>query len=317
LKEGNLRAKYDVIVYPHGGTGLGGGGGGGRGGAGAGGGGGEGAVAAAGGDKPVPYKRTAEFPSLGYPDSTDDIRGAVGVEGMKALYEFVQQGGTLITEGSTAAILPELGLAPGVKVESPQGLFARGTIVRGVIADKKSPLVYGYEHGEVPVYFNQSPVLNAGAGAAEVAMAGAASGRGGRGGSALTQNTTPMATPLKLSPWDPDHTGTPYYRLPANADSVTAAAAGAGRGGRGGAGFGGAGGGGRGGAPGAGAPAPSIPGLTADPDAKPRVIIQFPSNPDDMLLSGTLDGGALLSNRAQLVDEKIGNGHLVMFAIRP
>src|SRR5207247_457424 len=135
LKEGNLRAKYDVIVYPHGGTGLGGGGGGGggRGGAGAGGGGGEGAVAAAGGDKPVPYKRTAEFPSLGYPDSTDDIRGAVGVEGMKALYEFVQQGGTLITEGSTAAILPELGLAPGVKVESPQGLFARGTILRGVI----------------------------------------------------------------------------------------------------------------------------------------------------------------------------------------
>lgn len=36
-----------------------------------------------------------------------------------------------------------------------------------------------------------------------------------------------------------------------------------------------------------------------------------------MLLSGTLEGGAALSNRAQLVDESIGKGHLVMFAIRP
>ena len=36
-----------------------------------------------------------------------------------------------------------------------------------------------------------------------------------------------------------------------------------------------------------------------------------------MLLSGTLEHGELLSKRAGLVDEKIGNGHLVMFAFRP
>ena len=36
-----------------------------------------------------------------------------------------------------------------------------------------------------------------------------------------------------------------------------------------------------------------------------------------MLLSGTLDGGELLSRRAQLVDQKIGNGHVIMFAFRP
>ena len=34
-----------------------------------------------------------------------------------------------------------------------------------MIADAKSPLVYGYNRTEVPVYFSQSPVLNAGAGA--------------------------------------------------------------------------------------------------------------------------------------------------------
>jgi hypothetical protein len=49
----------------------------------------------------------------------------------------------------------------------------------------------------------------------------------------------------------------------------------------------------------------------------PRVVMRFPTNPDDMLLSGVLAGGDALSNRAQLVDEQIGKGHVVMFAIRP
>src|SRR5262249_348526 len=50
---GDLRSKFDVILYPHGGSGVGGGGGG-RGGA---------------ASLPVPYKSTKEFPSLGFPDS--------------------------------------------------------------------------------------------------------------------------------------------------------------------------------------------------------------------------------------------------------
>ena len=45
--------------------------------------------------------------------------------------------------------------------------------------------------------------------------------------------------------------------------------------------------------------------------------MQFPASADDMLLSGTLEGGSTLANRAQLVDETIGQGHVVMFAIRP
>ena len=150
---------------------------------------------------PIPYSRTADYQALGYPDSTDDIRGAVGPEGYKALYAFVQQGGTLITEGSTAAILPEMKLTPGVTAENPPTLFARGTILRGVIADRHSPLVYGYERGEVPVYFNSSPVLNAGAGAPPPVAALAEStatpnaGPGGRNAARPNgQNTTPMAT---------------------------------------------------------------------------------------------------------------------------
>ena len=45
--------------------------------------------------------------------------------------------------------------------------------------------------------------------------------------------------------------------------------------------------------------------------------MQFPTNPDDMLLSGTLANGQFLSNRALAIDEPLGKGHVVMFALRP
>ena len=50
---------------------------------------------------------------------------------------------------------------------------------------------------------------------------------------------------------------------------------------------------------------------------RPRVVLSFPGNANDMLLSGTLVGGQALANRAQVVDAKVGNGHVVMFGIRP
>ena len=46
-------------------------------------------------------------------------------------------------------------------------------------------------------------------------------------------------------------------------------------------------------------------------------MLAFPSAADDMLLSGVLVGGQALSGRAQVVDAPIGQGHVVMFAIRP
>jgi hypothetical protein len=273
-------------------------------------GGGRGGRGGAGADIPVPYKSTKEFPSLGFPDSTDDVRGALGEDGMKALYAFIQHGGTVITEGNTSQILPEMNLTPGVKVEAAQGLFARGTILRGVISDPKSPLVYGYTKPDVPVYFSSGPVLNAGAGAVAIAESPTA-GRGGRGGGgSLTQNTTPMASPLKLSAWDPDHTGTPYGLATSIGNDFNVASAGQPAGGRGGRGGGGGFGGGGGGPT-------TVAGLSADPNSSTRVVMQFPAKAEDMLLSGTLERGELLSSRANLVDEKIGNGHLVMFAFRP
>jgi hypothetical protein len=45
--------------------------------------------------------------------------------------------------------------------------------------------------------------------------------------------------------------------------------------------------------------------------------MQFPSSPNEMLLSGTLAGGEALSNRALAIDVTLGKGHVVMFALRP
>ncbi|MEO7457599.1 MAG: M14 family zinc carboxypeptidase [Gemmatimonadaceae bacterium] len=269
LRDGNLRAKYDVIVFPHvGGTA-------------------QSMVAGTPktGTLPLPYKKSAETPNLGFMDQSDDIRGGMGIEGLMNLYKFVEEGGTLITEGATSTIFPEYNLTNGVTVETPTELFARGSILRAIISDRKSPIAYGYDSSNLPVYFSQSPVLNAGG--------AAAGGFGGGGRGAVgSQNVTPNAVPLTLSPFD---------------STYASASAGAGeRGGRGGRGGGGGGGGGGFGGFG-----------QAQDGARPRVIMQFPTNPNDMLLSGTLAGGQSIAGRAQVVDSPIGKGHIVMFAIRP
>ena len=111
-----------------------------------------------------------------------------------------------------------------------------------------------------------------------------------------SQNITPMATVEQLSPWNPD----------ADASTTNNARR-------------------RGAAAGAGAAAQAAQGAqgrraagaaTTEEDG-PRVIMKFPTRPADMLLSGVLSGGEALSGRAQVVDESVGKGHIVMFAIRP
>ena len=279
LREGTLRAKYDVIIFPHVGGNA------------------QGQVNGIpkGAGAPLPYRKTEATPNLGALDQSDDIRGGMGLEGLTQLYQFVQEGGTLITEGSTATIFPEYNLTNGVTVETPSGLFARGSIMRGMVTDPKSPLAYGYDGTSLPIYFSQGPVLNVGGGGGFAGFGG-----GGAPNAGLGQNTTPMANRLKLSPYG--QTG----EAPAEAAPAAGGAPGRGAGGAGGGGAGGGGGG-----PG------GFGGLAAAAGERPRVVLQFPLSPDEMLLSGTLAGGQALAGRAQLVDAPIGKGHVVMFAIRP
>jgi len=266
LREGNLRAKYDVIIFPHVGgdaqsqvNGI-----------------------AATGELPLPYRKTDRTPNLGGIDESDDIRGGMGFEGLVELAKFVQAGGTLIVEGSTANIFPSYGLTPGLSIEEPEDLIAPGSVHRGMITDRSSPLVYGFTGDQVPVYFKNDLVLAAGGGLGRLARAF------GGGGNSPWQNIAPMATPPRLSPWQ--------------ADSAQA------RGGRGAAGA---------------DPAAEFAqmaramGFGGGDGEGPRVVLSFPPRADQMLLSGALGGGEALQGRAQVVDSKVGEGHVVSFAIRP
>lgn len=74
--EGNLRDRYDVLIYPH-----------------------VGGSAQAHldgvpmtGELPLPYQRTDSTPNLGGIDESDDIRGGMGLEGLVELANFVRAG---------------------------------------------------------------------------------------------------------------------------------------------------------------------------------------------------------------------------------
>src|SRR5215210_3729319 len=101
-----------------------------------------------------------------------------------------------------ATIFPEYGITTGVTIEEPAQLFVRGAILRGKISDMKSPIAYGYGSAELPVYFNQAPVLSAGGGGLP-GFGGGGRGGGGTPNAGLGQNVTPNAQPLRIQPFDP------------------------------------------------------------------------------------------------------------------
>ena len=319
VRKGNLRAQYDVILYPDATVQIDGAG-----------------VGLPTGGQPQPYRANATTPSLATaPDQTDDRRGGLGRDGLRELEKFVEEGGVLITEGGTTQTFVEYRAAPGVSVESTTGMYVPGSVIKTLLGDKSSPILYGYDQGALAVLIKNGPVLSAGAGG------GGFGGRGGGGrGGGLPAGVgggdlQPMSAPATLTTLEggaaPAPPGTVGGRggrgggggfagagggRAAGAGPAPAAAAGEGapaaaagappaaQAGRGAGGRGAGGGGGRGGGP---AAAP----------AGPRVLLSFPSDPNDLLLSGELVGGDQLTGNAVLVDAPFGKGHYVLFANRP
>ena len=263
-RRGNLRAKYDVIIYPTVGPTA------------------QDALAGVpkDGGPPVPYKKTATTPHLGRLDQADDIRGGLGVDGLAELRKFAEAGGLLMGDGSTVEMLAEFGVAPGVTLSRPAELYTKGAIMRGVIADKASPIAYGYRGDAMPIYFSQAPVLSIGR-----------PGRPPLTGQDLVQNLTPNAGISTVSPWEAQATSANRTPVP-NATATGAAATPA---------------------------APATPAAAnAQPAVRQsRVVMRFPAKEGDILLSGLLHGGRALGDKALIVDVPVGRGHMVLYANRP
>jgi Zinc carboxypeptidase len=264
VREGALRQKYDVLIFPTVNGSV------------------QDTIAGVPkhGTDPIPYKKSELTPNLGALDSADDIRGGLGLDGLAELQKFVEAGGTLIGDGTTVELLTEYGVAAGVTSSKPADLFTKGALMRGVFTDKASPLVYGYDGKEMPIYFSQAPVLTVGRGAGMNPYFDP-----NAPGTRLSQNVTPNAVPMQLSRWSDD--GNVIEKKPTDQANLSP--------------FG----------------SSNRRPFGADPTQTPRVVMQFPGKADDILLSGMLSGGQALANKALIVDVPSGKGHMVLYALRP
>ena len=125
----------------------------------------------------IPWKPLPGFQHLGGPDTSDDIRGGLDLEGIINLRNFVKDGGLLIAVGSSCEIPINFGLTNGVSIARTTALNAPGGVFRVINSGGDSPVTAGYQE-KFGVYFDQSPVLTTGGGFG----GGGGGGQGGGGG---------------------------------------------------------------------------------------------------------------------------------------
>ena len=92
----------------------------------------------------MPYVKSAEYPSLGVPDSSDDITGGIGWGGMANLQEYLNAGGLMITLGNGSALPLEGGLVRGVQRGGGSGVYTPGVELKVKFNRPEHPLAYGY-----------------------------------------------------------------------------------------------------------------------------------------------------------------------------
>jgi hypothetical protein len=93
---------------------------------------------------PMPFTKTAEYPSHGTPDATNDMTGGPGLDGMHQLQLFVDAGGVIITLDNSTKMIAETGIARELEPYQAQGLFHPGSFVTVKARKSNSPLLYGY-----------------------------------------------------------------------------------------------------------------------------------------------------------------------------
>jgi hypothetical protein len=155
----NLRSKYDVIVMPHqtqNGKSI--------------------VYEQPKLSKPLPYRKSDKFKSMGFYAETDDVRGGMGLAGAAELQKFVDEGGVLMTFGVASYFPADFGLAKGVNAQDPApGFYAPGPYVTSEILLPRHPVMYGYTQKTLPVRYAGGPLLQAGPPAEFAAMVGTTS----------------------------------------------------------------------------------------------------------------------------------------------
>ncbi|HTP33623.1 MAG TPA: hypothetical protein VMJ75_15700, partial [Candidatus Acidoferrales bacterium] len=230
----------------------------------------------------IPWKKSELTPSFGDgPDQTDDIRGGLGLDGAANLQRFVENGGLFIPIAGNASLPITLGMTEGVSIATTRQLQARGAVLNADVADRKSPIAYGYDD-HLGVYFNQAPVFR-------VSVTGDVGGFGGGGSEqeARTSGRGSVTDPdiPQGRPWNPPEAEPKRSKVEQETHVD-----------------------------------PDIrefaPSAVLPKELWPRVVLRFATE-KSLWASGMLAGGGELAETPAVVDVPVGRGHVVLFAINP
>jgi hypothetical protein len=226
----------------------------------------------------LPWKKTELTPNLGRIDSTDDMRPGLGYVGVDHLRNFVEQGGLLITSQDTAQFAIDTGLAPGVSVVAHGDLKVVGTLLATTVVDAKTPVLYGYSK-PLTVYSEDGLSLNV-----SNTVGGTRGPRFGNedqrptGRGGLDDPDIPQGRKYVAPEVKPKPK--PWEAMPLNEEQMR-----------------------------------NNPNVIPA-SLRPQVILRY-ADKDGLLVSGLLDHGDLLAQRAVIVAAHLGKGSVLLFANNP
>lgn len=144
IKQGNLRATYDVILMPNqGGSGK------------------RIVFDIQSKGKPLAYNKSDTYKTMGMYGESDDITGGMGLEGVVEFDKFLNAGGLLITLGTASFFPTEFGLTRSVdSSRTSPAFYAPGPIVEAEVLQSAHPIFYGYDKKTIPVRYANGPLLN-------------------------------------------------------------------------------------------------------------------------------------------------------------
>jgi len=228
--------------------------------------------------QPMPWQTSPLTPNLGHIDSTPDIRPGLGEAGLANLRRFVRDGGLLVTAEDTARFAIDAGLAPGVSVTPSAKLKVVGSVLQADFVDHDSPVAAGYgDHLALYSSEGQSFTVSHLL-TGDRGLPSARDAERPTGRGGPQDEDVPEGRPFAQPPALPD--AKPWQALPLNEDQAY-----------------------------------NNPWVIPE-NQRPRVILRF-ADAKRLLVSGLLDGGGEMAERAAVVDARYGKGHVLLFAGNP
>ena len=227
---------------------------------------------------PMPWQTTPLTPNLGHIDSTPDVRPGLGETGLANLKRFVHDGGLLVTAEDTAQFAIDAGLAPGVFVTPTRKLKVVGSVLRAEVVDRDSPIAAGYDD-HLALYSSDGQSFTVShLLTGDRGLPSARDAERPTGRGGPQDADAPEGRPFAAPPALPE--AKPWQALPLNEDQVH-----------------------------------NNPWVIPQAQ-RPRVILRF-ADTRRLLVSGLLDGGSEMAERAAVVDARYGKGHVLLFAGNP